>query len=410
VVGVDIDPAKLSLLRRGVSPIVEEGMADLISEAMTSGRAHVTDSAPDAIGRSEVSFVCVGTPSRRNGSHDLTALMRVCEQIGESIAAKDGAHVVVIRSTVAPGTTEDVLVPLLERCSGRKSGSGLEICFQPEFLREGVSIKDFERPPMTVVGGADRGVRVLRELFGDLPCKFFGVGIRTAEMVKFCCNAFHALKVTFANEVGRLCKGLEIDGREVMGLLCEDKHLNISAAYLRPGFAFGGSCLPKDLRALVSMSREAAVDLPVLGSVLASNETQIAHALQTVLATNARTVGLVGLSFKGGTDDLRESPLLELAERLIGKGRDVKIYDPEVNLSRLIGSNRAFLTESIPHIASIMEDRADALLESCEVIVLGMRDVEVENALRQGRAHIVVDLVGVPEPERMEGSYRGICW
>jgi GDP-mannose 6-dehydrogenase len=410
--GVDVDPGKLDLLRRGISPIVEEGMADLIQEASSSGRGHVTDTAAEAIAATDVSFVCVGTPSRRNGSHDLNALIRVCEEIGDAIRSKDTPHLVVIRSTVAPGTTEERLVPILVERSGRPLGRGLDVCFQPEFLREGTSIRDFENPPMTIVGGSPEACEVLRPVYEGLPCELFVTELRTAEMVKFCCNAFHALKVTFANEVGRLCQGLGIDGQQVMSLLCEDTVLNVSTAYLRPGFAFGGSCLPKDLRALVNMSREVAVDLPVLSGVLPSNESQVAHALQMVMSTGATRIGMVGLSFKGGTDDLRESPLLELAERLIGKGKSVVIYDSEVNLSRLVGANRAFLEGSIPHIASIMVETPEDLLADSEVIVFGSRNQAMERLLETGdaREKAVVDLAGLPAHLRTGRAYSGICW
>ncbi len=412
VIGVDVDAHKLGLLQKGISPVVEDGMPELIEAAMRSGRARVTSDAAEGVANSEISFVCVGTPSRRNGAHDLTALRSVCEQIGSAISKKKTDHVTVIRSTVAPGTTEDILIPILEEASGKRLGSGLHVCFQPEFLREGVSIKDFENPPMTIAGGVGFGVDTLRTLSQDLPCEFIATSIRTAEMVKFCCNAFHAVKVVFANEVGRLCHGLEMDGREVMSLLCQDTHLNISPAYLRPGFAFGGSCLPKDLRALINMSRDVAVELPLLASVLPSNETQIAHALDIVLRTKRRRIGMIGVSFKGGTDDLRESPLLELAERLIGKGMDVRIYDPEVNLSRIRGSNRAFVEESIPHIASIMTDDVAQLVRSCDVIVVGARDAAAESCLRAhpDASRTLVDLVGMTGVSETMGQYHGICW
>jgi GDP-mannose 6-dehydrogenase len=412
VIGVDVDDHKLSLLSRGVTPVVEEGMSDLIEAAARSGRACVTSDAIKAVVGSDVSFVCVGTPSRRNGAHDLTALRAVCEQIGEAIKRKGRDHVVVIRSTVAPGTTEDILLPILERAAETKAGDRLHVCFQPEFLREGTSIKDFENPPMTIVGGSEFGTDALRTLSAGLPCEFIATNIRTAEMVKFCCNAFHAVKVVFANEVGRLCHGLEMDGRDVMALLCRDKQLNISPAYLRPGFAFGGSCLPKDLRALINMSRDVAVELPMLASVLPSNETQIAHALDIVLRTKQRRVGMIGLSFKGGTDDLRESPLLELAERMIGKGLEVKIYDPEVNLSKIRGSNKVFVEESIPHISSVMTEDIEGLVREARVIVLGVRDAKAESILRSlpGSSRTIVDLVGVENVSSYAGAYHGICW
>jgi GDP-mannose 6-dehydrogenase len=412
VIGVDVDGHKLALLSKGVSPVVEEGMPELIEATTKTKRARVTSDAAEAVADSDISFVCVGTPSRRNGAHDLTALRHVCEQIGRAIGDKQTDHVVVIRSTVAPGTTQDVLLPILTKSSGKRNGSTLHVCFQPEFLREGTSIKDFENPPMTIVGGTGYAVEQLRTLSKDLPCEFIATDIRTAEMVKFCCNAFHAVKVVFANEVGRLCHGLEMDGRAVMSLLCQDTHLNISPAYLRPGFAFGGSCLPKDLRALINMSRDVAVELPLLASVLPSNETQIAHALDIILATKQRKIGMIGVSFKGGTDDLRESPLLELAERLIGKGMDVRIYDPEVNLSRIRGSNKAFVEESIPHIASIMSDDAASLIRESRVVVMGVRDASAEAALRAlpDEKRVVVDLVGIADRESISGEYVGVCW
>ena len=412
VIGVDVDDHKLRLLEKGISPVVEEGMPELIEAAARSARGRVTNEASVAIQNSDISFVCVGTPSRRNGAHDLNALRNVCEQIGRALAKKASDHIVVIRSTVAPGTTEDVLVPILERESSKRVGDRLHVCFQPEFLREGVSIKDFDNPPMTIVGGDGPGVEAIKIMTKDLRCEFITTSIRTAEMVKFCCNAFHAVKVVFANEVGRLCHGLEMDGRDVMSLLCRDTQLNISPAYLRPGFAFGGSCLPKDLRALINMSRDVAVELPLLASVLPSNETQIAHALDIILRTKQRSIGMIGVSFKGGTDDLRESPLLEMAERLIGKGMDVQIYDPEVNLSRIRGSNKAFVEESIPHISSIMTDDIPRLVASCKVIVLGVRDAAVESYLRAhpDETRTVVDLVGVNDLSGEIGAYHGICW
>jgi GDP-mannose 6-dehydrogenase len=412
VIGVDVDQHKLTLIESGVTPVVEEGMRELIAAAASSGRGKVTTDADVAIAGTDVSFVCVGTPSRRNGAHDLTALRHVSEQIGQAIRKKGTQHVVVIRSTVAPGTTEEVVTPILERASGMRAGDLLQICFQPEFLREGVSIKDFDNPPMTIVGGDGPGVDAIRALSKDLPCEFIATTIRTAEMVKFCCNAFHAVKVVFANEVGRLCHGLEMDGREVMALLCRDKQLNISPAYLRPGFAFGGSCLPKDLRALINMSRDVAVELPMLASVLPSNDTQVAHALDVILRTKQRRVGMIGVSFKGGTDDLRESPLLELAERMIGKGIHVDIFDPEVNLSRIRGSNRAFVEESIPHIASILTEDFEQLIRDSGVVVLGVRDAAVEAWLRThpDSSRIVVDLVGVDRSTAESSEYHGICW
>ena len=415
VIGVDVDGHKLMLLSKGVSPVVEEGMPELIEEAMRSGRGRVTSDSADAIANSDISFVCVGTPSRRNGAHDLTALRHVCEQIGRAIADKKADHITVIRSTVAPGTTEDVLLPILEGASRKRAGKGLHVCFQPEFLREGVSIRDFENPPMTIVGGEGPGVEALRLMSKDLPCEFISTSIRTAEMVKFCCNAFHAVKVVFANEVGRLCHGLEMDGREVMSLLCQDTHLNISPAYLRPGFAFGGSCLPKDVRAVTYHGRALDVNTPVLSSILPSNRVQIDHALSLIYATGKKRIGLMGLSFKEGTDDLRESPIVTVAEQLIGKGYELRIFDRNVQLASLVGANRDYILNHIPHIGRLLVTEPRLLFEQADVIVLTTNETEYGDlARRLGRHKLVIDLVGTwglsGTAAMHDEHYEGIAW
>ncbi|HKU17113.1 MAG TPA: nucleotide sugar dehydrogenase, partial [Steroidobacteraceae bacterium] len=320
---------------------------------------------------------------------------------------------IVIRSTVEPGTVEGKIEPILERVSGKKSGVDFGLCFQPEFLREGTSIHDYDHPPLTLVGASDaHGVAMVRGIFGHLPCEFVHTSIRTAEMLKYACNVFHALKVTFANEIGRICQATEVDPHEVMQLLCMDRQLNISPAYLRPGFAFGGSCLPKDLKALVYLAKSADVEVPMLGSIMASNAAHIEHAIEQVLASGRRRVGMIGLSFKAGTDDLRESPLVVMAERFIGKGLQLSIYDPRVNVARLIGANRRFIEESIPHIASVMTGDLAQLVRDADVLVVASRSPDVLAALQ---AHtrpeqLLLDVVKLPDRDAHRANYRGVCW
>lgn len=413
VVGVDIDPNKLDLIRDGKSPVVEEGIQEVMAKAVASGRVTVTDDSAQAIRDSDVSFVCVGTPSMPNGSQDLRAMKRLAADIGRALKDKDGFHTVVIRSTVEPGTVLEVVDPLLREHSGKMSGQDFGLCFQPEFLREGTSIKDYDNPPMTVVGSnSERSMAILQDLFGHLPNKFLATDIGTAECLKYACNAFHAVKVTFANEIGRVAQSVGVDSRKVMELVCEDHQLNISKAYMRPGFAFGGSCLPKDLRALLYVARNRDVDLPMMSGLMPSNDLHVMHALRTVLDHGSRKVGFLGLSFKSGTDDLRESPLLTLAEQLIGKGMDLKIYDPEVNIARLIGANRAYLEESIPHIASLMCDSAEEVMNHADVVVVGLSDKEIVDDVHRycTDRHFVLDLVSLRDADELAGQYRGICW
>ncbi|MDS4059852.1 MAG: UDP-glucose/GDP-mannose dehydrogenase family protein [Candidatus Contendobacter sp.] len=413
VIGVDLDHHKLDLLRNGHSPIVEEGIQELTRHVVEAGRLTVTDDVKDAIARAELSFVCVGTPSRPNGSQDLSAIERVAAQVGEALAEIDDYHVVVVRSTVKPGTVTERVKPILEQHSGKQVGEYFGLGFQPEFLREGSSIKDYDHPPFTVIGAdSERSLARVRPVFEHLPCEFIGTDIGTAEMLKYACNAFHALKIVFANEIGRLSQAMGVDSREVMRLVTLDRQLNISPVYLRPGFAFGGSCLPKDLRALLYMAKEQDLDLPMLGGVMPSNQRQIEHAVEYVLGSGKRRIGLIGLSFKSGTDDLRESPLVVMAERLIGKGLQLRVHDPNVQLSRLIGANRRYIEETIPHIASLMVESCDELIDRSELVVLGLSDADLMERLvaRAKPEQVVLDLVSLPRPERLQALYRGICW
>jgi GDP-mannose 6-dehydrogenase len=413
VVGVDIDPLKLDLIRGGRSPIIEEGIQELIRELVSKGRIAVSNDASQAVLDTDLSFVCVGTPSSANGSQDLSAMKRLAEQVGEALARKSAHHVVVIRSTVQPGTVEGVLRPIIEARSGKRAGTDFSLCFQPEFLREGSSIRDYDRPPFTVIGtNSEHAARVLRDLFGHLPCEFFVTSIETSECLKYACNAFHALKVTFANEIGRLAQAFNVDSHEVMHLLCQDTRLNVSSAYLRPGFAFGGSCLPKDLKALLYMGKNKDVVTPLLASLLPSNRVHIDHAIDRVLADGRRAVGMLGLSFKSGTDDLRESPLVTLAERFIGKGLKLRIYDPEVNLSRLMGANRRYIEESIPHIGSLMCSSVAEAVTPSDIVVVGSADKRIltELAGLTQDHQLLIDLVKIPGRENLKGRYQGICW
>jgi GDP-mannose 6-dehydrogenase len=413
VTGVDIDQAKLQLIASGRSPIVETGIMELMEEVVASGRIKVTDSAAEAIDSTDLSFVCVGTPSQSNGSQDLGALKRLAEQIGVALKAKAEPHTIVVRSTVEPGTVESVVLPLLEEYSGKSAGDGFSVCFQPEFLREGSSVKDYDNPPMTVVGIQDqRGAKQLNDLFGHLPCRFIETDIRTAETLKYACNTFHALKISFANEIGRICQALGSDSNAVMSLLCEDQQLNISKAYLRPGFAFGGSCLPKDLRALLYLAKSHDVEVPMLAGLIPSNQLHVDHAAKMILERGERSIGVIGLSFKSGTDDLRESPLVDLVEHLIGKGMNLKIYDPEVRVSQLIGANKRYIEEVVPHIGSLMCESVEEAMQDAGTVIVGLTGDDIMTSLYENSRdeQFFLDLVGVPDTDRLKGEVRGICW
>lgn len=413
VTGVDIDQAKLDLIRAGKTPVVEEGMVDLMARVAASGRVSVTDDVAMAVSASELSLICVGTPSAANGSQDLGATLNVARQLGRALRRKAAPHVVVFRSTLVPGTVEDVLRPILEEESGKRAGEGFHICFQPEFLREGTSIRDYDKPPFTIVGANhDFPVARLRALFGHLPCELHVASIRAAEMVKYCCNNFHAVKITFANETARLCEALGVDPFQVMDLVCKDRQLNISPAYLKPGFAFGGSCLPKDLRATMYLAKRHDVELPMHGAVLSSNRVHIDHAIAKVLASGKRRVGMIGLSFKTGTDDLRESPLVLIAEQLIGKGLGLLVYDPEVHLSQLLGANRRFIEQHLPHIGQLLRGDIQAVISESDVLIVGLNERRVFDALKRHvrKGQIVLDLVNVPEREALPAAVEGLCW
>ncbi len=371
VVGVDVNQLKVDLVNSGVSPVVEQGVAEMIRESVAMGAVHATTDGADAVAMADCSMVCVGTPSRENGSLDTEAIARTMESIGAGLRMCPGYHVVILRSTSLPGTIDGVR-EILELRSGKQAGRDFGLCVNPEFLREGTAVGDFHQPPFTIIGESDRAAGdVVAELYQHIEAPLYRIPLGAAEMVKYASNAFHALKVAFANEIGEICNSQEIDGRLVMDLVARDTKLNISRAYLRPGFAFGGSCLPKDLRAIAYRANRLDLDTPLVGSILPSNEAHLGRALRQVLKHEGKRIALLGLAFKGGTDDLRESPMLRLAETLIGKGRQLRIFDEGVRLSRLVGANKAYLEEKIPHISSLLVDSLQEAVEFAEVLVVG---------------------------------------
>jgi GDP-mannose 6-dehydrogenase len=402
VVGVDVNPLKVDAIRRGSPPVLEAGLAELVSATVAAGALSATDDAEAAVLGADLSLVCVGTPSLGNGGLDVRALERVAERIGSALPRCSERHTVVVRSTVLPGTIEDTVVPLLEKASGLRAGEHFGVASNPEFLREGTSVHDFSHPPKTVIGQLDDASgEAVGGLYEGIDAPLYRVPLRVAETVKYVDNAFHALKIGFANEVGALCSALDVDAHEVMSIFRADRKLNISTAYLKPGFAFGGSCLPKDLRALVHAARRVDVDLPILESVLFSNEKHLGRTLDTIVELGLRRVGLLGLAFKPGTDDLRESPLVELAERLLGKGFDLRIYDPAVSLARLVGANREFIEERIPHLSTLLVPSVGDAVEHAEICVLGTSVPEAVEAVETaGSEKYVLDLLRAPDAVR----------
>ena len=412
VIGVDVNLSKVKLMADGHATVVEDGIDSLVCGMVRAGRLHATFDPAEAVRHSSISMICVGTPSQPNGSLGLAHVRTVAEQIGHALRHKKDYHVVALRSTVLPGTTTGMLIPKLEEASGKKEGRGFGVCMNPEFLREGTSIHDFAHPPFTIIGSrSEKAGALMSRLYTGIDAPLHITDIGVAEMLKYACNSFHGVKVAFANEIGNLCKALGTDSHEVMRLFCEDRKLNISPAYLRPGYAFGGSCLGKDLRALAYRGKELDVETPVLSATLESNRKQVLKAYEMVHAAGRRKVGVLGLSFKAGTDDLRESPIVALVEMLIGKGHALSIYDRLVSRSGLIGANRDFIEREIPHIWSLMRgDMTDVLGES-DVIVIGNDTTEfreVQNTLRDDQ--VVIDLVRVFGDQTSAGRYQGICW
>ena len=412
VIGVDPTPTKVALINEGKTPVIEPQVDDIIASAVREGRLRATNEAEEAIQHSDLSFICVGTPSQLNGSLDLKYVRHVCEEIGRMLWDKTSYHVVAVRSTMLPGSMRNVVIPTLEANSGKTAGKDLGVCVNPEFLREGSAIHDFYNPPKTVIGEIDqRSGDVLAQLYEDVKAPLIRTDLKTAEMVKYTDNVWHALKVSFANEIGNVCKQLGIDGHRIMEIFCQDTKLNLSPYYLKPGFAFGGSCLPKDLRALTYKARNLDLDLPVLNAIVLSNERQLERGIRMILDKGNNKVGVLGFSFKAGTDDLRESPMVEVIERLIGKGYDLKIYDQNVKLASLVGANRDYILNRIPHISKLMVDNVEDVLSFADTVVIGNGAEEFRTVLTKLRpGQVVVDLVRIIDIRSESGRYDGICW
>jgi GDP-mannose 6-dehydrogenase len=412
ILGVDVEPTKVELINNGKTPIIEKDIADLIEKAVQAGQLRATTNTSEAIINSELSFICVGTPSQLNGDLDLKYIRRVCKQIGKALKSKSERHIVVIRSTILPGTMRKVIIPLLEQYSGKIAGEDLGICNNPEFMREGNAVHDFYHPPKTVIGETDKqSGDILASIYKSMNAPLIRIDLETAEMVKYVDNIWHALKIGFANEIGNVCKVLGIDGQRIMDIFCQDIKLNISSSYLKPGFAFGGSCLPKDLRAFTYKARGLDLDLPILNSILPSNILQIERGLRMIMEKGNKKVGVLGFGFKAGTDDLRESPMVEVIERLLGKGYEICIYDRYVKLASLVGANRDYILNRISHISSLMVDSIEEVLSRADTLVIGNSDEEFSGIMgRIKDGQVVVDLVRITENKPDKEMYDGICW
>lgn len=412
VIGVDPNPTKVELINQGQTPIVEKDIGTMISTAVTAGKLRATTDVRAAVLESELSLICVGTPSQLNGNLDLSYVRRVCEEIGTALREKPGFHVVVARSTMLPGSMNDIVIPTLEQFSGMRAGVGFGICNNPEFLREGTAVWDYYNPPKTVIGESDsRAGDMLVSLYAKMEAPLIRTSVETAEMVKYTDNTWHALKVAFANEIGNFCKSLGIDGHEVMNIFCQDTKLNLSPYYMKPGFAFGGSCLPKDVRALSYKGKTLDLELPVINAILPSNQMQVQKGLKMITEKGKRKIGILGFAFKAGTDDLRESPMVDVIETLIGKGYDLRIYDRNVNLAALTGANKDYILNHIPHISRLMVGSLDEVLRFGETLVIGNGAAEfreVPDRLREGQ--VIVDLVRISSQKSQSARYDGICW
>jgi GDP-mannose 6-dehydrogenase len=412
VIGVDPVDIKVNTINRGETPIIEKQIGAIIKSVVGNGRLRATANAAEAIAKSRLSLVCVGTPSQLNGDLDTSYVRRVCENIGSEIRKKKSRHIVVIRSTILPGTIKNIVIPALEKSSGKIAGQDFGVCNNPEFLREGTAVYDFYNPPKTVIGETDvMSGDLLASIYKNIAAPLIRTEIEVAEMVKYIDNVWHALKVGFGNEVGNICKSIGVDSHEVMDIFCEDTKLNISSNYLKPGFAFGGSCLPKDVRALTYKGKSLDINLPILNSILPSNETHIKNSLLMVMEAGNRNIGFLGFSFKEGTDDLRESPVVEMIERLLGKGYEIKLYDKNVNLAALVGANKDFIMNRIPHIAKLMVKTMDEVLEHAGTVVIGNNSSEFKDLMDKVKKNQkVIDLVRAVEGRKSNGFYNGLCW
>ena len=413
VIGVDVNPVKVASIAAGKSPIIEPGLDELMRDMVRSGQLRASIDAQRAVRESDISLICVGTPSNPNGSLNTRYVESVCQEIGLAINHKRGYHTVVVRSTVLPGTVNEKVVPILEEFSGRRAGDDFGVAMNPEFLREGSAISDYYDPSFIVIGQySERSGDAVQEMYSSINAQLIRTSIKTAEMMKYANNSFHALKISFANEIGNICKAHGIDGRDVMEIICQDSRLNISPVYMKPGFAFGGSCLPKDLRALLYRSKERDIDSPLLSSIMASNQRQIERGVQMVEKTGKKSIGILGLSFKAGTDDVRESSIVPLIETLVGRGYKVAVYDETVDLPKLIGANRSYVEEALPHIASLMRSSVEEVMTESDVIVIangGKAFADVPGRIRPDQ--VLIDLIGsVSVNGNLQGAYDGICW
>ncbi|MDD2840954.1 MAG: UDP-glucose/GDP-mannose dehydrogenase family protein [Tolumonas sp.] len=411
IIGVDVSKHKVELINAGRSPIVEPGLDELLAAGKNAGRIRATNDYTDAIQNSDITMVCVPTPSKRNGDLSLEYIEAVCREIGLAMRDKPSRHTVIIRSTVLPGTVKGVVLPILEDCAQMKAGVDFGLGVNPEFLRESTALRDYDEPPMTVVGVLDDETgRLMELLYSDLHAPFICKPIEIAEMVKYTCNVWHAVKVSFANEIGSIAKELHVDGREVMDVVCRDNKLNISSYYMKPGFAFGGSCLPKDVRALNYRASQLDVQTPLISSLMHSNENQVKRAFQMIESLNKRKIGMLGLSFKAETDDLRESPLVELAEMLIGKGYQLSIYDRNVKFASVHGANRDYINGKIPHVSSLLAEDESELLDNVDVLIVGNKDKAFQAMLESWpEDKYLVDLAGFMTNTSVVNK-QGICW
>ena len=415
IIGVDINETKVNMINDGLSPIIEKNLDSIVKDQVASGRLKATRDIDKAVSQSGIVFICVGTPSRANGSLNTEYIERVCIEIGRALAQKPDYCTVALRSTILPGIAESVVVPLLEEHSGKKAGADFGFALNPEFLREGSSVYDFYHPPKTIIGELDRkSSDVIASIYEGIDAPVFRLGLGEAAMVKYADNSFHAIKVAFANEIGRICKLYDIDSRMVMDVFTKDVKLNLSSCYLKPGFAFGGSCLPKDLRAIIHTANQNDIEVPLLKATIESNMKHIEHALQIVKGDGRKKIGILGLSFKGGTDDLRESPVVAIVEQLIGKGYSVRIFDKNVSLARLMGANKEYIEREIPHIARLMCDSMHEVIRQSDVLVIGNKAHEHEKVFDEAKdGKVVIDFMGLENASNgklREVNYEGICW
>ena len=410
VIGVDVSAHKVELVNSGRPTIIEKDIEELIRLAHESGRLEATGDSTYAVRGSEISFIAVGTPSSREGHLNLDYIFKVASQIGEALREKEEFHIVAVRSTVLPGTNEKI-GRMIEEVSGKKRGRDFTVVSNPEFLREGTAVHDYLNPPFTLVGSdSEAAVEKMRRLYQDIPGEFIATEIKVAEMMNYINNTYHALKIVFGNEVGNICKALDVDSHKVMEIFCKDTQLNISPYYFKPGFAYGGSCLPKDSKALRTLARDCYVDVPVIDAIEESNEIQKRNAVRLIMEMGRRKVGILGLSFKAGTDDLRCSPIVDVVETLLGKGFALRIYDKNVKLSEITGTNRDFIMAKIPHLQHFVYDDLDKVVSESDVLVVTNKEAEFTDLLQRYPGKIIVDLVRMWQDVDYAGHYEGISW